>query len=78
MLINEQKEKRLQRFWNKAVVSHLFSGVLLLYSHNNDSGAGMVGLLGMELILFVAACMMLCFRFVTKTGLITHKSFSYC
>lgn len=30
-------------------------------------------LVQMELIFFIAACMMLCFRLVTKTVLITHN-----
>lgn len=33
---------------------------------------------GMELILFKAACMVLCFGFVTKTALVTHQCFGYC
>ena len=37
-----------------------------------------LGLAGMELIFFIEACMVLRFRFVTRTVLITHQCFSYC
>jgi len=36
-----------------------------------------LGLPGMELIFFIAAYMVLCFKFVTKTVLITYQNFSY-
>lgn len=32
----------------------------------------------MELIFFMAACLLLCFRFMTKTVSTTHQGFSYC
>lgn len=36
------------------------------------------GLGAMELIFFIASHMVLCFGFVTKTALLTHRWFSYC
>lgn len=35
-------------------------------------------LAGMELIFFLAAHIVLCFVFLTKTQLLTHQGFSYC
>lgn len=39
---------------------------------------GLLGLVGMELTFFTAAHMVVGFRFVTKTALVTHQRFSYC
>ena len=37
-----------------------------------------LGLAGMEVILVIAALMVLCFGFVTKPVLITQQCFGYC
>lgn len=52
-----------------------FSRVLMLYSQDSDSGVGILGLLGMELIFFIAVHMVLCFRLVTKTVLFNTAMF---
>lgn len=47
----------------------------------DEDAAGWIsvlGLVGMELIFFRAACTVLCFRFVAKTVWITHQRFSRC
>lgn len=49
---------------------------LLLCLYHYTSIYMVMGLSGIELILFIA-CMMLCFEFVTKTVLITHQWFGY-
>jgi len=43
-----------------------------------DVWVSVLGLAGMELILFITAGMVLCFGFVTRTMLITHRCFSFC
>lgn len=42
------------------------------------SQASVLGLAGIELVFFTTACIVLCFRFVTKPVLITHQCFGYC
>ena len=42
------------------------------------SSISILGLAGMELIFFIAAGMMLCFVFVSKTALITHECCGCC
>ena len=45
---------------------------------NKPSGQGVLVLAGIELILFIAASMGLCFGFVLETALITQGCFSCC
>lgn len=47
----------------------------MLYYHDSDSGVCILGLLGMELIFFIAVCMVLWFRVVTKTVLFNIAMF---
>jgi len=44
----------------------------------SSSFGGVSGLAGMKLPFFIAASMVLCCRFVTKTVLVTHKCFNSC
>ena len=44
----------------------------------NKNFPDVLGLAVMELIFFIASHMVLCFGFVTKTALLTHRCFSYC
>jgi len=41
-------------------------------------GTCLPGLAGMELLLFIAASMVLCYGFVTRPVLITHQCFNCC
>lgn len=46
--------------------------------HIHFNNTFVLSLAGMELASFRGACMVLCFRYVTKTVLITRQCVSYC
>lgn len=62
----------MRHLYKNAHYLHNISLILLIVS------GPVLGLAGMELILFIAAHKVLCFRFVTKTALITHRCPSCC
>lgn len=45
---------------------------------NTELITTVLGLVEVELVFFIVACMVLCFRLEIKTALITHQGFSHC